>query len=75
MNLNIIWAIGGAVAIVFFSVVEWFAIDHPTSQWTLSHGIAWLGVHFPLSIWIFGVFTGGLAVHFFWHYCPPSGGP
>jgi GcrA cell cycle regulator len=24
----------------------------------------------PLSIFIMGTFAGGLAVHFFWHWCP-----
>jgi len=65
-----IWAAGLGAAIVFFAVVEGFALKHPDRCWTLSHWIALIGSRFPLSIWFMGIFAGGLAVHFFWHYCP-----
>ena len=28
----------------------------------------------PLIIWLCGVLAGGLAVHFWWHWAPPSNG-
>lgn len=65
-----IWLIGLAAAVIFFAAVESLAFRHPERQWTLSRGIATMGKNFPLSIWICGVFAGGLAVHFWWHYCP-----
>jgi hypothetical protein len=72
-----LWAVGLIAAIVFFAVVESYAIDYPNNQWTLSKAIATLGAKWPLSIWICGAFAGGLAVHFFWHWCDvgPDGIP
>lgn len=64
------WLAGLVGSIVFFSFVEGLALRHPDRQWTLSATIAFIGAHFPLSIWICGAFAGGLAVHFFWHFCP-----
>jgi hypothetical protein len=64
------WMVVCAVAVVLFAVGETYAIDYPNNQWTLSRVIATLGAKWPLSIWICGAFAGGLAVHFFWHYCP-----
>jgi hypothetical protein len=54
-----IWAVGLVVAVVFFAVVESYAIDYPHN---LSRVIATLGSKWPLSIWICGAFAGGLAV-------------
>jgi hypothetical protein len=68
------WLIGLVGAVGFFAAVEEYAIRQPTKQWTLSRCIAWLGQNFPLSIWVCGVFTGAMAVHFFWHYCPFGAG-
>jgi hypothetical protein len=62
--LGLIWAIG------FFALVEGYALRHPDRQWTLSRTIATIGEAWPLSIWLCGAFAGGLAVHFFWHWCP-----
>ena len=73
MDLNWIWLAGLIVAIVFFAVVEGYALKHPTRLNTLSHCIAYIGSYWPLSIWFCGIFAGGLAVHFFWHYCPSFG--
>lgn len=64
------WIVGAFAAIVFFAVFEWKAFQFPASTNTLSHFIFTLGSTFPLSIWIMGIFCGGLAVHFFWHWCP-----
>jgi hypothetical protein len=67
------WAMGLAGAIAFFAAIEGLAFKYPTRQYTLSRVIATMGQNFPLSIWICGVFAGGLAVHFFWHWCPFGG--
>ena len=67
------WLSGLFGAIAFFAAIEGLAFKHPDRQATLSWTLAILGERFPLSIWICGVFTGGLAVHFWWHYCPFGG--
>ena len=70
MNEVWMWLLGLVGAVCFFALIEGMAFKYPTRQATLSWCIATLGKNFPLSIWICGVFAGGLAVHFFWHYCP-----
>lgn len=64
------WIIACLVAIAVFAVLEAYAFKHPDRENTLSHCIYTIGATWPLSIWIMGVFAGGLAVHFFWHWCP-----
>lgn len=68
--MNTPWIIGVIVAIIFFGYFEARALRHPERQNTLSRTIYLLGSNWPLSIFIMGMFTGGLAVHFFWHWCP-----
>jgi hypothetical protein len=68
--VNIFWIAGLFTAIAFFALVEGYAFRHPERQNTLSMAIYELGSNFPLSIWLMGMFAGGLAVHFFWHWCP-----
>ena len=70
VDLNWGWLVALGVAIAFFAIFEGFALKHPLRLNTLSHWIAYIGVYFPLSIWFAGVFAGGLAVHFYWHFCP-----
>ncbi len=72
MQLTRMWLVGLVGAIAFFTVVEGYAFRHPDRQNTLSRTVYDIGSKFPLSIWIMGVFAGGLAVHFFWHWCPPG---
>lgn len=64
------WIVGLFAAIAFFAFFEWYAFRHPERVNTLSRAIFTLGSTFPLSIWFMGIFCGGLAVHFFWHWCP-----
>lgn len=64
--------IGALLAVAFVTFFEWSASRWPDRQWTLSTTIWRLGSNFPLSIFIMGMFAGGLAVHFFWHWCPPG---
>ena len=68
--MNAPWIIGIIAAIVFFAIFERRALRHPHRQNTLSKFIAELGSAFPLSIFLMGMFAGGLAVHFFWRWCP-----
>lgn len=68
--MNTPWIIGTLAAIIFFAIFEARAFKYPTSQNTLSMAIYTLGSKWPLSIFIMGMFCGGLAVHFFWHFCP-----
>jgi hypothetical protein len=72
VNLTWMWVLGLIGAVAFFIFVEGYAFRHPQQQNTLSRTIYDLGSKFPLSIWIMGMFAGGLAVHFFWHWCPPG---
>lgn len=64
------WIIGVLAAIAFFALFEARAFNHPDRQNTLSMAIYTVGSQWPLSIFIMGMFAGGLAVHFFWHWCP-----
>lgn len=68
--MNIPWIIGTLAAILFFAYFEARAFKHPERQNTLSRSIYLLGSKWPLSIFLMGMFAGGLAVHFFWHWCP-----
>lgn len=71
--MNTPWIIGALGAIGFFAFFEAMAFRHPERVNTLSRFIADIGAKFPFSIWICGGFAWGLAVHFFWHYCPAIG--
>jgi uncharacterized membrane protein len=64
------WLVWWPLAIGSFALIEGYGIKHPDRQWTLSKTIAWLGAKWPLSIALFGMFFGGLLVHFFWHFTP-----
>ena len=68
--MNTPWIVGTLVAIAFFAIFEGAAFKHPERYNTLSHFIYTVGSKWPLSIWLMGMFAGGLAVHFFWHWCP-----
>lgn len=66
------WLVGLIIAIAFFAITERYGCKHHERVNTLSMAIYEIGSKWPLSIWIMGVFAGGLAVHFFWHWCPPG---
>jgi hypothetical protein len=68
--VNAPWIALTLAAIAAFAVFEARAFRHPERQNTLSRAIYDIGSRWPLSIWIMGVFCGGLAVHFFWHWDP-----
>ena len=66
--MNTPWIVGTLLAITFFAIFE--TLRHDARFNTLSMFIYTIGSKFPLSIWFMGIFCGGLAVHFFWHWCP-----
>ena len=65
----IIWTVWLAAILGSFIVLESIGWD---SGNTLSRYIYEIGRAFPLSIFIAGFITGGLAVHFYWHWLPPG---
>lgn len=71
--MNTPWILGTLAAIAFFAFFEWRAFKYPERQNTLSRAIWTLGKTWPLSIFLMGMFAGGLATHFFWHWCPDLG--
>lgn len=71
--MNAPWLILLCLAIASFAFFEWRAFRWPDRQNTLSKWIFDLGKNWPLSIFIMGTMVGGLAVHFFWHWCPDIG--
>lgn len=64
------WIIGAIGAIAFFAFWESYAFRHSDRTNTLSRWIYNMGQTWPLSIFLMGMLAGGLAVHFFWHWCP-----
>ena len=68
--MNDPWIILTLLAILAFAFFEARAFRHPDRQNTLSRAVYTLGKTWPLSIFLMGMFAGGLAVHFFWHWCP-----
>lgn len=68
--MNTPWIILTLLAIAAFAYFEWRAFRWPQRQNTLSRFVYDVGAKWPLAIWLCGVFAGGLAVHFFWHWCP-----
>jgi len=72
MSGDMPWILGTLGAIAFFAFFERRGLDHAHSNNTLSYAVYTIGSKWPLSIFIMGQFCGGLAVHFFWHWCPPG---
>ena len=68
---DLYWWVWAAIAITAFVVGEAYAFKHPQMD-TLSRWI-WHITRWQPLIFIFGQFTGGLAVHFWWHWCPAGG--
>lgn len=67
------WVVWLLVIIVSFALIEGYALRHPERQNTLSRFIWGLGQEWPLTLVLFGMLFGGLAVHFFWNWCPAVG--
>ena len=64
------WLIGLFGALAYFTFFEVLGFVRPGKFNTLSHAVYTLGAHWTLAIFIMGMFVGGLAVHFWFHWCP-----
>lgn len=64
------WIVGTVLAIIYFGAFEVLGFLKPDKFNTLSHAVYTLGAHWSLAIFIMGGFSFGLAVHFFWDWCP-----
>ena len=63
-----IWVCWLVAAAVSFAAIEGVAIAR--GKTTLSRLTVTCTAAFPPLIWMIGVLCGGLAVHFWWHWCP-----
>ena len=71
--MNLPWILGALGFVAFFAAFETLAFKWPTRFNTLSRFVFNLGQNWPLSIFLIGFICGGLAVHFYWHWCPDVG--
>ena len=69
-HLVYIWPLLLLSWIIEFAVFESIALAK--NGLTLSMFTWHLSERWPLIIWICGVLVGGLAVHFWWRWAPPS---
>jgi hypothetical protein len=69
-NWYLIWSVWLLFIAASFGILE-FASWGPGGV-TLSRYVWDVGDAWPLFIWLVGALTGGLAVHFFWHWSPPG---
>lgn len=65
----LIWAAWFLAIVVTFGALESAAWNTGV---TLSRAVWDLSSHWPLIIYLWGNLTGGLAVHFWWHWSPPE---
>jgi threonine/homoserine/homoserine lactone efflux protein len=61
-------ALAWILAAMLLLAYEFFALA--TGRKTLSRQMWEWSQAWPLLPWLVGVVMGGLAVHFFWHWCP-----
>lgn len=64
------WVLWLLAFVASFAVLEGYAFKHPQRENTLSRATWKLGQRWPLSLVLFGMVFGGLAVHFYWNWCP-----
>jgi hypothetical protein len=60
-----VWLLSIAVSFAIFEDIGW-------NKLTLSRYVWDFTSHWPLAIYLWGNLTGGLAVHFWWHWSPPG---
>jgi hypothetical protein len=65
-----VWVIWLLLVVLSFTVLEAYSFRHPERMNTLSRFIWNIGQKWPLSLVLYGMLFGGLAVHFFWNWCP-----
>jgi hypothetical protein len=63
------WLISFVLVFAFFETVALAKNGLTLSMFTWHVSEAW-----PPIIWVCGVIVGGLTVHFWWHWAPPSSG-
>lgn len=73
MPLDWPWIVSLGAFLTWFAIFETYALKHPERMNTLSRFVWNIGQAWPLSLVVFGMVFGGLAVHFFWNWCPALG--
>ena len=68
--MNWMWTVWLVSIALSFSALEAYAFKYPQRQNTLSRFIWTVGQKWPLSLVLYGMLFGGLAVHFYWNWCP-----
>ena len=67
-----VWLGWFSLTVILFAIFETYALK--TGRMTLSRFTFTIGLRWPLFLVLWGMIVGGLAVHFFWHWCPPGSG-
>lgn len=75
-KMRIAWTAMILVNIVVFAVLETYALSrgNPDDGLTLSRYVYDITQAWPLAIFLLGLLSGGLAVHFWWHWDPANPG-
>lgn len=68
MKWYLIWTLWLITIAVTFAALETLGWN----ELTLSRYVWNISTHWPLVIYLWGNITGGLAVHFWWHWSPPG---
>lgn len=63
-----VWVAWLAAIGLSFAILEGYALKH--NKTTLSRFVWNTSKAWPPLPWVIGNVTGGLAVHFWWHWCP-----
>lgn len=66
--MSLFWTIWLLGLLLVFAVGETWALRK--GKLTLSRWTWQASQQFPLILVFYGMIFGGLAVHFFWHWCP-----
>ena len=69
--MTLFWTCWLVFFILLFAVGETYALRK--GKLTLSRWVYDASSKFPLLMVFYGMVFGGLAVHFFWHWCPAGG--
>lgn len=66
---DLIWTLWVAAILVSFAIFETLAIKRPGGK-TLSRFVWEVSKAWPPLPFVLGLLVGGLAVHFWWPWCP-----